>query len=177
MALSGSTARRYAEALLDMATAEDAVAAYRASLDRLAEGIGPDALRSLRDPRAPLARRQAALAAAVAGEPQTIRAALALLLQRERIALLPAIARAYSDLVDDRDNIAKALVTTPIELEDRQRRELIGRLERASGKRIRATFVVDPALIGGAMVQLGDRLIDASLRTQLASLGRTLASS
>jgi F-type H+-transporting ATPase subunit delta len=176
MAQSGSSARRYAEALLDLATAENAVPAFRASLVRVSEGIGPAAIRALSDPRAPLARRQAALAAATKDEPRSIAAVLALLLQRDRIALLPSIARAYGDLVDLRDGIAKARITTPVEMDDAERKGLVAKLERASGKRIRATFLVDPALIGGATVQLGDHLIDASIRTQLTALRRTLAS-
>ena len=175
MALSGSAARRYAEALLDLATAEGTVAEYRVSLERLAQGIGPQAIRSLRDPRAPLARRQAAVAAAAAGEPEVVGAFLALLLKRDRIELLPDVARAYGELVDRREGIEKATITTPIDLDEGQRRGLVADLERSSGRRIAATFVVEPALIGGATVQLGDRLVDASLRTQLASLGRTLA--
>jgi F-type H+-transporting ATPase subunit delta len=176
MALGGSAARRYAEALLDIAASEGAVAPFRASLERLAAAIGIEAIRALRDPRAPLARRRAALDAATKSEPQAIRAVLALLLARDRIALLPGIARAYGELVDRREGIAKAKITTAVGLDEGQRQELTGRLERASGKRVRATFAVDPALVGGAMVQLGDHLVDASLRTQLASLARALAS-
>ena len=175
MALSGSAARRYAEALLDIATSEGAVAPFRASLERLAAAIGIEAIRALRDPRAPLARRRAALDAATKSEPQAIRAVLALLLARDRIALLPGIARAFGELVDRREGIAKARITTPVELSEREQRDLVARLERASGTRIRAIFAVDPALIGGATVQLGDHLVDASLRAQLASLARTLA--
>lgn len=176
MALSGSAARRYAEALLDLATAEKAVPAYRTSLERLAEGIGPEAIRALRDPRAPLARRRAALEAAAASEPEVIRAFLALLLQRDRIALLPLVARAYGDLVDEREGVVKARVTTPVEIDEHERQRLVERLERSSGKRLKATFFVDPALIGGATVQLGDHLVDTSIRTQLTALARTLAS-
>jgi F-type H+-transporting ATPase subunit delta len=177
MALGGSAARRYAEALLDIATSDGAVAPYRASLERLAQAIGPEAIRALRDPRSPLARRRAALGAATNAEPKAVRAVLALLLDRDRIALLPAIARAYGELVDRREGIAKAKIVTTVELSEREQRELVAGLERASGTRIRATFAVDPALIGGATIQLGDHLVDASIRAQLASLARTLAGS
>ena len=51
----------------------------------------------------------------------------------------------------------------------------MGRLERSNGKKIRATFAVDESLIGGAKVQIGDRLIDSSLKAQLAELERELA--
>jgi F-type H+-transporting ATPase subunit delta len=173
--LSGSGARRYAEALLQVATVEKAVPAYRQSLDRLATALGPGVIKLLRDPRVPMAGRRAALDTASTDEPPAIRAVLDLLLQRDRIALVPRIASAYSDLVDRLEGVAKAKITTSIALDDAQRGDYVQRLERSSKRKIRATFTVDPSLIGGAKVQVGDRLIDASLRNQLDDLARQLA--
>ena len=177
MALGGSSGRRYAEALLEIAVTEGAVAAYRASLDRVAGAFGPDVARALRDRRVPLERRRAAVEAASAGEPQAVRAVLVLLLERDRLALLPDIARAYGDLVDRRDGVVKAKVTTAVELDAPRREELTTQLERTTGKRIRASFAVDPALLGGATIQLGDHLIDASVRAHLDAMRAQLASS
>ena len=174
---AGSGARRYAEALLDIATGERAVDAYRGSLDALATSLTPEIVRALLDQRVPVDRRQSALDAASKDEPRAIRAVLAILLQRQRLEIVPDIARAYGELVDRREGIVKARITTPIELAQSQRDDLVRSLERASGKKIRATFQVDPALIGGARVQVGDRLIDASLHTQLQHLAREMASS
>lgn len=174
---SGSAARRYAEALLELAVEEHAVPAYRQSLEKLAAGFDHDVVRSLRDARVPLERRRAALEAGSKDEPMPIRAVLDMLLERDRIAILPDIARAYGDLVDRQEGIVKAKITTPVSLDESQRADLLRRLEQASGKKIRATFALDASLIGGAKVQVGDRLIDASLRTQLDSLARDLASS
>lgn len=176
MAVGGSHARRYAEALLELATEEHAVPAYRASLEKLAASLGPDVVRVLRDARVPFERRRAALAAGSKDEPRPIRAVLEMLLERDRIALFPEIVRAYGDLVDRRDGIVNAKITTPVSLDGPQRADLVRRLEQASGKKIRATFALDTSLIGGAKVQVGDRLIDASLRTELESLARQLAS-
>lgn len=174
-ALSGSAARRYAEALLQVATVEKAVPAYRQSLDRLASAFGPEVIKLLRDPRVPMAARRAALDAASKEEPKAVRAVLDLLLGRDRIALVPRIAAAYGDLVDRLDGVAKAKITTSVALDDAQRGDFVQRLERSSKRKIRATFSVDPSLIGGAKVQVGDRLIDASLRNQLDDLARQLA--
>jgi len=173
----GSGARRYAEALLDIAAAERAVPAYRASLDALAGAFTPDVVRGLSDQRVPSERRRAAIEAATESEPRAVRAVTSILQQRDRLEIVPDIARFFGELVDRREGIVKAKITTPIELASAQRDELVRDLERASGKTIRATFAVDPALIGGARVQVGDRLIDASLRTQLGELAREMASS
>jgi F-type H+-transporting ATPase subunit delta len=176
MALSGSAARRYAEALYQIALSEKAVDDFAASLQRLAQALTGDVLRALRNPGVPLRARRAAIDAATAGEPKAIGSLLDLLLERERIALFPPIAVAYADLVERRAGIVKGRITTATELSKGERDELVRRLERTSGLMVRATFDVDPSLIGGAKVQVGDRLIDTSLKAQLAELQRELAS-
>jgi F-type H+-transporting ATPase subunit delta len=176
MALSGSAARRYAEALYQLAVAENAVTAFGTSLDGLRRAFTPDIVRSVRNPGVPVRARRAALDAATAAEPKAIRSLLDLLLERERIALFPQVADAYAELVERRAGIVKGRITTATELSAGQREELVHRLERSSGKKIRASFAVDASLIGGAKVQIGDRLIDSSLKAQLAELERELAS-
>jgi len=105
-----------------------------------------------------------------------MRSLLVLLLETDRIALVPQIALAFGDLVDRREGIAKARITTAVALDEATRRELVQRLERESGRTLRATFAVDPTLIGGAKVQIGDHLFDSSVHAKLTALGRQLAS-
>jgi F-type H+-transporting ATPase subunit delta len=176
MALSGSSARRYAEALYQIGTAEKAVEELGSSLQRLHEALSGEVLRALRNPGVPLRARRAALDAATAAEPKAIRSLFDLLLERERIALFPRIATAYVDLVERRAGIVKGTITTAREIGANEREELVRQLETSSGKKIRATFAVDESLIGGAKVQVGDRLIDSSLKAQLEELRRELAS-
>jgi F-type H+-transporting ATPase subunit delta len=176
MATSGSAARRYAEAVNQIGTSEKTVDEFGTSLQRLSEALSGDVLRALRNPGIPLRARRAALDAATASEPKAIRSLLDLLLERERIALFPQIAAAYTDLVERNAGIVKGTITTAREISASEREDLVHRLERSSGKKIRATFAVDESLIGGAKVQIGDRLIDSSLKAQLAELERELAS-
>jgi len=177
VALSGSAPRRYAEAILDLATAENAVDAYRASLDILAAGISPQAIRALRDPSVPVKQRLAAIEAVTKDQPKAIRSVLLLLEERDRIALLPDVARAYGDLVDRRAGIVEAKITTAVALDDTQRQAFVDRLEKSSGHKLKATFAVDGSLIGGAQIQLGDHLVDSSVRAQLNALRTQLAGS
>jgi F-type H+-transporting ATPase subunit delta len=174
---AGTGARRYAEALFDLATQEKAVDVYRDSLDRLARAFTVETVRALQDDRVPSERRRAAVDAASKEEPKAIRAVLQILLQRDRIGGVPDIARAFNDLVDKRAGVVHAKVTTSIALDDQERSDVVRRLEQASGKKIKAAFAVDPSIIGGAKVQIGDRLIDASLSAQLDLMARQLASS
>jgi F-type H+-transporting ATPase subunit delta len=177
VALSGSAPRRYAEAILDLATAEKAVEAYRTSLDSLAAGISPQSIRALRDPSVPVRQRLAAIEAVTKGQPKAIRSVLLLLEQRDRIALLPDIARAYGDLVDRRAGIVDAKITTAVALDDKQRRTFVERLEKSSGHKLKAIFAVDESLIGGAVIQLGDHQVDSSVRAQLSALRTQLSGS
>ena len=176
MALSGSAARRYAEALLALAPDEPSVASLRTSLEKLGPVFDRVTIASLRDPSVPMKQRVEALGSALAGEPVTVRSLLVLLLEKDRIALVPQIALAFGDLVDRREGVAKARITTAVPLEATEQREFVRRLERESGRKLRATFAVEPALIGGAKVQIGDHLIDSSVYAKLAALGRQLAS-
>jgi F-type H+-transporting ATPase subunit delta len=175
MALTGSGAKRYAEALLDLAEEAKAVPEWTAALERISQGLGPEALRLLTSPSFPVASRRAALERATAGEPAGIRALLQTLLERERIALLPAIVRAYHDLLDDREGIERAVVLTAVEMDESRRREIVSQLERGTGKRLRATFVVDPSIKGGVVLRIGDHQIDGSVRTRLALMRQQLA--
>lgn len=175
MALSGSAGRRYAEALIDLAGDPATVERFRTSLVRLAEAIGPASIAMLRDPRVSLEHRRNALMSALTDEPAEVRSLLVLLLERQRIQLLPAIARYFGEIVDRRAGIEMAKISTPVELSSADRDALVGRLERSSGRTLRATFVVDPSLLGGAKVQIGDHVIDTSLAAQLQEMARELA--
>jgi F-type H+-transporting ATPase subunit delta len=176
LALTGSAARRYAEALLALSTNERAVGELRTSLEKLAPVFDRVTVAGLRDPSVPMKQRITALGAALVGEPPTVRSLTVLLLETDRIGLVPQIALAFGDLVDRREGIAKARITTAVPLKESEQRELVNRLERESGRKLRATFAVDPTLVGGAKVQIGDHLIDSSVRAKLIALGRQLAS-
>jgi F-type H+-transporting ATPase subunit delta len=176
LALSGSAARRYAEALLALAPDERTVVAFRASLEKVAPVFDRVTVAGLRDPSVPMKQRVEALTSALRGEPDVVRSLLGLLLENDRIALVPQIALAFGDLVDRREGIAKARITTAVPVRETEQRELVRRLEAESGRKLRATFAVDPTLVGGAKVQIGDHLIDASLHAKLSELERQLAS-
>ncbi len=152
--------------MLDLATAEKAVDAYRASLDSLAAGLSPQSIRALRNPSVPVKQRLAAVAAATK---------LLLLEQRDRIGLLPDIALAFADLVDRRAGIVKATITTAVALDAAAQRAFVARLEKSSGRMLKATFAIDESIIGGAQIQLGDHLVDSSVRAQLNALGHGMA--
>src|SRR5262249_13749432 len=105
----------------------------------------------------------------VAPTPEVQRFVL-LLLDRRRIVLLPAIARAYRDMTDAHLGRVRAQVTSAEPLAapmlDRVRRSL----EQRTGKQVIVETAVDPGLLGGIVARVGDLVLDGSVRTQLEDL-------
>ncbi|GAB2503529.1 F0F1 ATP synthase subunit delta [Arenimonas alkanexedens] len=92
-----------------------------------------------------------------------------------RLALLPEIAGVYEQLRADAERIVKATVTSAIALDADAVARITASLKRRFGRDVELSTSVDPALIGGAVVDAGDVVIDGSIRTKLARLGAALA--
>ena len=99
-----------------------------------------------------------------------------LLVRRGRIELLPEVAAQLRRLYDQRQGIVKATVTSAAPLTEAETIALRERLAGMTGGRVDLSVQVDPAILGGVMVRLGDRLIDGSVRGRLERLRTRLAS-
>ncbi len=97
-----------------------------------------------------------------------------LLRQKGRLALGPSIASYYRELRDEERGIVRAEVRTAVELDDTRREAIVQRLREWTGQSVEIETVVDPALLGGATVRIGDRLIDGSTRGRLRGLREQL---
>jgi len=89
------------------------------------------------------------------------------LAENHRLAYLPEIATLFDELKDEAEKIVDVTVTSAAPLDDTQRKTLTAALERKLKRGIRMQCHTDPSLIGGAVLQAGDLVIDGSLRTQL----------
>jgi F-type H+-transporting ATPase subunit delta len=172
--IPASVARRYAKALVEVAAASDELEAVRQDLRALA-----DLLREHRDLRQfvsnpSVSRRDAGevmrdVAAAMKARALTV-TFLQVLLEGGRLAGLEAILRAYELLVDERFGRVKAVVTSAAPLEADAQERLRRRLGEVTGKDVYLEMRQDPALLGGVVTQIGSRVFDGSLKTQLARL-------
>ncbi len=97
------------------------------------------------------------------------------LVEADRIAVLPQIASCSRALKNDAEGVAKARIDSAFPLSDAQLAELKAALEKHFGKKIEATVNVDPALIGGARITVGDTVIDGTVTAQLAAMATQLA--
>jgi F-type H+-transporting ATPase subunit delta len=98
-----------------------------------------------------------------------------LLLRKKRLTELPTIVTEYEALVERSQGIERAHVTSAVPLLPKELETLHRELETYTKKRIQLTTDVDSSLIGGALVRIGDRVIDRSVRTLLESISRQLA--
>ena len=172
--IPGSVAKRYAKALVEVAAASNELDGVRRDLHALA-----DLLREHRDLRQFVAnpsvsRRDAGevikdIGTAMEVKPLTA-TFLQILLEGGRLAGLEAILRAYELLVDERLGRVKAVVTSAAPLEADAQERLRRRLGDVTGKDVYLELRQDPALLGGVVTQIGSRVYDGSLKTQLVRL-------
>jgi F-type H+-transporting ATPase subunit delta len=178
MARRDSGARRYAEAAFQVAMRDGTLDAWRRELDGAAEVVGDKRVVAiLANPAIPTERRAAVLTKLlgdrVSGPVQNL---IQLLLRRGRIEQLPRVAAEFRRLDDERQGITHATATSAAPLTPDEVRALTARLEQSTGGRIALDVEVDPSLLGGLVVRVGDRMIDGSVRGRLERLRNQLIS-
>jgi F-type H+-transporting ATPase subunit delta len=173
-----TAARRYAEAAFEVAMRDGTLERWRDELDLAASVAGDErALRVLANPAISADRRASALVAMLGGRvSDPVLNLIRLLLRRGRIEQLPRVAAEFRRLDDDRQGITHATATSATALTPDEVRELTQRLEQSTGGRIALDVQVDPDLLGGLVVRVGDRLIDGSVRGRLERLRNQLIS-
>ncbi|SRR5690606_9951427 len=163
-------ARRYALALYQEAQAQNAVDRTDEDVAALAEAL--DASRELtalfESPVVPREKKEAVIRRLFDGKlaDLTLRF-VRLLVEKEREDLLPAVVRAYGALRDERLGIVEAHVRTARALGAEEEKQLERALEARTGKQVRLKVDVEPSLIGGLVVRIGDRVYDRSVQHQL----------
>jgi len=93
-----------------------------------------------------------------------------LLLRKKRLDLLPEIADDYEAQVEQLQGVRRAHVVSAVALAEPDRVRLHTTLERYTKSKVRLTSEVDPAVLGGALVRIGDRVVDRTVRTLLDSI-------
>ncbi len=93
-----------------------------------------------------------------------------LLIRKQRERVFVDIVRVYREMRDAELGIVEAMVRLPAEPTESEREAISNALSRRTGKSVRLRVEIDPELIGGAVIQLGDTVYDGSVRNKLASL-------
>jgi F-type H+-transporting ATPase subunit delta len=176
MAHRDSAARRYAEAAFEIAERDKTVAAWRSELEMAAQVLGDEGVaRVVSNPAVAAAERSALVDKALAKNvSQPVLNLIHLQLRRGRVAQLPQVAAEFRRLDNQRKGITEATATAAAELTPSEVEALTKRLEQLTGGRVELDVRVDPSLLGGLVVRVGDRLIDGSVRGRLERLRNRL---
>lgn len=176
-----AVAARYAHALADVITASGSKLAPAKALEELRSFVAalaesPALHEALATPAIPVGRKKAVIGRI--GEKLALsrvtRNFLFVLVDHRRMGLLAEIVQTLDLTLDERLGFARAEISAPMELTPAQRNALQMELERLTGKRIRARYAVQPALLGGVVARIGSTVYDGSVRGRLESLGRRL---
>jgi F-type H+-transporting ATPase subunit delta len=172
--IRASLAGRYASALFDLARDERQIETVSTSLDTLKAALAesPDLKAVTSSPlvnRAEATKAVAATAGSLGLDPLTTRF-LGVLARNGRLSQVDAVIRTFARLAADHRGETTAEVTSAFPLKDNQLAALKANLKARSGSEVRIDARVDPSILGGIVVRLGSRMIDASIKTKLNTL-------
>lgn len=176
MAENVTIARPYADAAFKLAQAGNALGAWSEALDRLAAVAADQQMQEcIANPSVTAANlRQLMLDVAGSGLGAEQQNFVQVLAENERLGVLPEIAELFTQLKNGAEGTRDALIQSAFTLDPAALAQLVADLEQRFSCKIQATVVVEPDLIGGVRIAVGDQVIDASVRGKLASMATAL---
>jgi F-type H+-transporting ATPase subunit delta len=173
-----TVAQRYARAIFDLGVENGNLPALVDDFRRLAE-VCKHAPELDRVMSSPLVLEEARVAtmnelADRVGVSPLAKNALGVITRRRRVFALPAIATDLDRLSDEKSGVARVTVVSAERLPDSYRDRLVEELSSMTGKKVVLEQKLDPELLAGVVVRIGDRVIDGSARTRLAELRQQL---
>lgn len=185
MAENQTIARPYAEALFELARESGRLGQWANALETAVDIASDErVIAFMNDPRVTDDERLSLLTALIgeadggsilAGDDEEGTNFLKLLIEYERIEVLPDIAEHFDALKDAHENTVEVTVTTAVPISDAHREEVRRALAERLTREIDLSTAVDPELIGGAVIRAGDFVIDGSVRAKLERLAGALA--
>lgn len=174
-----SASLQYANALADIALAQGAAEPVVKQLRDISETYTNSAeLRNfLASPAVTRAEKHGVIEkiAARLGATRIVRNFLLVVADHQRTQMLPEIVAAFEGVIRAREGKTEAEVFSAVELTDAQKKDLAQTLEKKTGKKVDTKFSLDPALLGGVVVRIGDTIYDGSVRNRLNELRSKLA--
>jgi F-type H+-transporting ATPase subunit delta len=171
-----ASARRYAQAIFEIARDKGELDLWRSDLKLVAEAVSiPELLAVMESPKVNFQDKSSLVAQQLEGVNPLALNLVYLLTTRNRLGLAGQIAEEYGRLVDAHRGIKHVLVTTAVPLEVAERENLRQALSKFVKGQVILESQVDPKIIGGLVARMDDKLLDGSVRSRLASLKRSLS--
>ena len=175
--MTGSIAKRYARALASVASEQNTLEDVEAQLDKTAAWLAdPELSAALASPALDSEARQGLIAKITESLElsELAKNFLDLLARSQRLDHFAGIVRAYRSIVDDQLGRMRGTIHTATPLEDAAVQNLAAAFEKTHGKKVLLDVEIDAALIGGISVEIGGRVYDGSVRTQLRQLRKKM---
>jgi F-type H+-transporting ATPase subunit delta len=168
-------AKRYAQAAFELARESNDLNEWSIALSEISEVMSnPDVARVLENTRIASDEKLNFLAQALPNVPPLALNLARLLVRKRRTRLAPEVSAGFRRLADENQRISHARAVTAVPLSDAEREALVNRLQAETGRRILLETQVDSQLLGGVVLQIGDRLIDSSTKAKLEALRQNL---
>jgi len=176
MAEPSTIARPYAEAVFKLADAQGKLGDWATALANLAAVAADGRIRAaVADPNLPAAKAAGLFISVLAGKlPADGENFVRVLAENGRLDVVSEISTQYQALKNEREGVVEAEIQSAFEMDQAQVADLVARLEKKTGCKVKARVSVDKSLIGGVKVTIGDKVIDGSARAQLAALENAL---
>ncbi len=173
--MASSIGRRYAQAYFDLARESKKVAERRNDLEQAVTTLAhPEVADALSNPRLTLVDRTRLAQDLLDGIDGSARNLVRLLIERNRTGVLNELLEAYDSLADRASGVVRAEVVTAVPVDGALEQRISGELGKKLGAAVQTKVRQDPAIIGGLVIRIGDRVIDNSVRTRLEQLRSTL---
>ena len=174
---AGASARRYAQAVFQIAVESDELERWLDDLTQLADAITNEEFgQTLSAPRISMAQKESLIRESLGPTVGPLALNLiCLLASRGQVNVLPGIADRFQEMLDVHQGVERAEVVSAVSLTDAQRDQVTQMLNDFSGRDVRLTTRVDPDILGGLVVRIGDRVMDGSARSRLQNMRRELA--
>jgi len=169
-------ARPYAEAVFGLADSAGELAEWSNALSALAQVAADESVRAqIGNPGLSTAEVAEVFTGVLTGKLSAeTENFVRVLADNRRTALLPEIRAQFESLKNEREGMVEAQVVSAFDLDTSQLAGLVAKLEQHTGRRVKPSVSVDRMLIGGVKIIIGDKVIDGSVRAQLATLENAL---
>jgi F-type H+-transporting ATPase subunit delta len=172
-------ARVYARSLFEVAKEQDKLDVVREQLGQFADALdgSPDMSTFFFAPYFSTAEKEEGLGKLLDGVDPVVENFLKLMIENHRVPAIFRVRREFESLYDEENKLLPVTITSAVELDEATVKSIGDAIGQQTGQQIQLTSIVDPDVLGGLIVRVGNSILDASIRNRLENLRRSVARS